>query len=61
MAPRTLIVCLLAVGVSIAPSAGFGEPARHALPLRSGEVQDSVTLAAYDGPIEQSYARAGSR
>ena len=43
MAPRTLIVCLLAVGVSIAPSAGFAEPARHALPLRSGEVQDSVT------------------
>jgi uncharacterized protein YlxW (UPF0749 family) len=25
------------------------------------EVRDSVTLAAYDGPIEQSYARAGSR
>lgn len=43
MAPRTLIVCLLAVGVSIAPSAGFAEPARHALPLRSSEVQDSVT------------------
>ena len=43
MAPRTLIVCLLAVGVSIAPSAGFAEPPRHALPLRSGEVQDSVT------------------
>src|SRR6185295_9912165 len=51
LASRTLIVCLLAAGVSIAPSAGIGvgmsrahaEPARHALPLRAGELQDSVT------------------
>jgi len=50
MASRTLIVCLLVVGVSIAPSLpGAGpsraqaQPARRALPLRSGDVQDSVT------------------
>ena len=47
MAPRTLIVCLLALGVSIAPSGApsgirpaFAEPAHHAPPVRLGQLPD---------------------
>src|SRR5262249_43717086 len=46
MAPRTLIVCLLAVGVSITPwssQVARAEPARRAAPLRFSEAQDAVT------------------
>src|SRR5690242_2723909 len=79
MASRTLIVCLLAVGVSIAPSnprvgpvgsLGLGvsraqaEPARRALPLRSGDVQDAVTrqpVAVIDMTNDQAVRDVANR
>src|SRR5262249_6153836 len=69
MAPRTLIVCLLAVGVSITPWSGGrvlarAEPARHAPPLRSSAAQDAVTrhpVAVIDMANDQAVRDVANR
>jgi hypothetical protein len=67
MASRTLIVCLLALGVSIAPWRGriaCAEPARHAPPLRSSEAQEAVTrhpVAVIDMANDQAVRDVANR